>query len=48
MTATVNTGTVQLKWNNAVVAARYDVYRADEQGRIYIEDAVKMTALGGP
>ncbi len=48
LTATVNTGTVLLKWNNAAAAAGYDVYRADEQGRVHIEDAVKVAAPGGP
>ncbi len=43
LVATATAGTVQLKWSKAAAAARYDVYRADEQGRVHVEDAVKVT-----
>ena len=46
LVATAKAGTVQLKWSKAAAAApaaRYDVYRADEQGRVHVEDAVKVT-----
>jgi 2,4-dienoyl-CoA reductase-like NADH-dependent reductase (Old Yellow Enzyme family) len=43
LTAKVSPGTVLLRWKKAAGAARYDVYRADEQGHIRVEDAVKVT-----
>lgn len=43
LTAKVSPGSVLLRWNKAPGAARYDIYRADEQGHIRVEDAVKVT-----
>ena len=43
LTATVSPGTVLLRWKKAPGAARYDIYRADELGRMHVEDAVKVT-----
>ena len=43
LTATPGNGIVTLKWNKAPGAARYDIYRADQDGRVRIADAVKVT-----
>ena len=43
LTATASPGTVLLRWKKAPGAARYDIYRADDQGHVRVEDAVKVT-----
>ncbi|HIJ61978.1 MAG TPA: NADH:flavin oxidoreductase [Rhodospirillaceae bacterium] len=37
-------GAVELSWSKAEGAARYDVYRAADDGEVSVEDAVKVTS----
>ena len=43
LTATVDAGSALLTWSKAEGAARYDIYRADDNGNVHVEDAVKVT-----
>ncbi|WP_096700665.1 NADH:flavin oxidoreductase [Magnetospirillum sp. 15-1] len=41
--AKVENGSIVLQWDKAPGTARYDVYRASDDGEIQVEDAVKVT-----
>ena len=41
LVASVEGGSAVLKWTAAAGAERYDVYRADDEGEVKVEDAVK-------
>jgi dimethylglycine catabolism A len=41
--ASVKNGAIALQWDKAAGTARYDIYRASDDGEIQVEDAVKVT-----
>ncbi|MGO9849309.1 MAG: hypothetical protein ACLPKT_22710, partial [Methylocella sp.] len=43
LTVTMQNGSAVLTWKKAPGAARYDVYRAADDGKVHVEDAVKIT-----
>lgn len=40
---TLDKGRATLRWSKAAGAARYDVYRADDDGEVFVADATKVT-----
>ena len=48
LVATVGYRKATLKWNKAVGAARYDIFRTDPLGHVEIADAVKVTRWEDP